>query len=622
MEKSSYKVGIRIESTELTKDISIKNKSIDMHNTSYVFDKIFNPGCSQEYFEFIEPTLNESFKGININITGCNNTLPDRVFKIINDNDFLVMSLESLFSSDSRQFFTFSCSFMQVTDDSIQDLLQTPGKSQRLSIKKDINNLVLIENLAEFVVEKSSDCMFLVSQGLSSKSYSSSLYATTIFQVLLESRKANHKGLFLKSKVNFIDLAASGDCFKAFNACLHKLSVNEKVSYKDSKLTQVLSDSLNHKSLNLFITTISILPDQATQTLETLNTMNLLTKVLVNPEKNLLSFNKTVKANFDENLKIKTSIKYKKNYDEVWGLKEETEKLKKILNKKTSIEEVEDLIKENKNLRVELQQLIGRPLAENDLERPESFQDALVLTEDLIKRRKLDLASAEMKEKLAKDNRCQVCTLKLPCKHTTSSSLVLYNPSTAEPKPLAYQAEPRSNTPTFVTNSEVEVPHKFRIRSLRGRVEVLDKRYEDKDEKSIKEAQKRLNILSKIEAYREEKLRNEILKMEKEAQIEKELIEKKKSDEEKKKKYFDMQKERILQYGRKKEVEKKKDTRPHSQKIRRRPQSNNVKIRDYDNKKSLVMEILRQQSKIIKGFKNQEESQTKIPDSVDLLSRY
>ena len=48
---------------------------------------------------------------------------------------------------------------------------------------------------------------------------------------------------------------------------------------------------------------------------------------------------------------MKTIMNYKKNHDEVWNLKEETEKLKKMLKKKTSIEEVEDLIIENKNLR-------------------------------------------------------------------------------------------------------------------------------------------------------------------------------------------------------------------------------------------------------------------------------
>ena len=87
--------------------------------------------------------------------------------------------------------------------------------------------------------------------------------------------------------------------------------------------------------------------------------------------------------------KMKTIMNYKKNHDEVWNLKEETEKLKKMLKKKTSIEEVEDLIIENKNLRSKLQKMIGRPLAENDLEHPDSFQDALLLTEDLIKKKKI-----------------------------------------------------------------------------------------------------------------------------------------------------------------------------------------------------------------------------------------
>ena len=317
--------------------------------------------------------------------------------------------------------------------------------------------------------------------------------------------------------------------------------------------------------------------------------------------------------------KMKTIMNYKKNHDEVWNLKEETEKLKKMLKKKTSIEEVEDLIIENKNLRSKLQKMIGRPLAENDLEHPDSFQDALLLTEDLIKKKKLDSAISEMKEKLLKESRCLICTLKTPCKHSDKEALAII------PKEKNCLELVLPNNNTFITGSDVDLPKRFRIRSCRGRNEYIDKKTEDKNEKMIKEAQKRLETLTKIEAFREEKLRNEIEKMENELKIEKELAEKKKIEEEKKKKYYDLQKEKLNEYVKNKtKMEKKKEKRPQSQKIRIRPYSNK-KINDYQNKTSLVLEILKHQTKLIKSLNESKgliEEDKKVEDSVALLYNY
>lgn len=306
----------------------------------------------------------------------------------------------------------------------------------------------------------------------------------------------------------------------------------------------------------------------------------------------------------------------------MWGLKDEIDKLKHVLHKKTSVQEVEDLVNENNDLRIELQKLIGRPLEEHDLEHPESFQDALVLTEDLIKRRKLDLASEEMKEKLARDNRCLICTLKPPCKHSNIDALALIPKEVTSNRELAL---PSSNTPTFLTGGEAEGPKKFRIRSCRGRGEIMDKRKsEDNDEKMIKEAQKRLNILSKIEAFREEKLRKEIEKMENETRLERELEEKQRKDDEKRKKYYESQKEKIAEFLEKKRKSKDnknyKSARPQSQRIRKRPISN-IKIRDYENRKFMITEILKQQSRVIKSLNKIPlgESGKEMADSVDLL---
>ena len=212
-----------------------------------------------------------------------------------------------------------------------------------------------------------------------------------------------------------------------------------------------------------------------------------------------------------------------------------------------------------------------------------------------------------------------ICTLKTPCKHSDKEALAII------PKEKNCLELVLPNNNTFITGSDVDLPKRFRIRSCRGRNEYIDKKTEDKNEKMIKEAQKRLETLTKIEAFREEKLRNEIEKMENELKIEKELAEKKKIEEEKKKKYYDLQKEKLNEYVKNKtKMEKKKEKRPQSQKIRIRPYSNK-KINDYQNKTSLVLEILKHQTKLIKSLNESKgliEEDKKVEDSVALLYNY
>ena len=71
-------------------------------------------------------------------------------------------------------------------------------------------------------------------------------------------------------------------------------------------------------------------------------------------------------------------------------------------------------------------------------------------------------------------------------------------------------------------------------------------------------------------------------------------------------------------------MEKKKEKRPQSQKIRIRPYSNK-KINDYQNKTSLVLEILKHQTKLIKSLNESKgliEEDKKVEDSVALLYNY
>lgn len=72
-----------------------------------------------------------------------------------------------------------------------------------------------MENLAEFVIENAADCHRILMMGdrnravRQTKLNHHSSRSHTIFQISIESDRANKKGLMNKSKLNFCDLAGS-----------------------------------------------------------------------------------------------------------------------------------------------------------------------------------------------------------------------------------------------------------------------------------------------------------------------------------------------------------------------------------------------------------------------------
>lgn len=618
MEPLHYELSINLNPKQLPPDsyMTVTENTINLLGFSpFSFNHLFQTTPSEDLFEFLHPSLSIPFQGTNLNVFTYSEQ-PSSFSLFLPHPSTLSPVLSSIFASENRESFTYSCSFFQITNETLTDLLQSPDRPQKFVIKKDLNDAVIVENLSEFVIEKQSDAEFLLSQGIESSLFVESNDRVLVFQVFLESRKANAKGFFLKSKLSFIDLPCAGNSLKAFKSCLNGLIRSGQASYKDSKLTQILADSLTNTSQNLIIATISPLPSDNENTLEVLNTLRNFNNTLFVPVKNFSPANHKPEL-FMKISKIKSNLKSKQSCEEVWKVKEKSDHLKGQLKQKTTIEEVEDLIKENKELRIELQGLIGRPLAENDLEHPESFQTALVLTEDLIKRRKLDIASAEMKEKLEKQGRCIICTLKQPCKHSNKEALVIFKPK-EQILQLGYE-----ESHTFLTGMEADGPKKFRIRSSKGKLEIQENPQEDKAEKMLREAQKKLKILNKIEVYREEKLRKEIEKIENENRIEKESIELQKAEMEKRKKYFDAQREKLYEYSlkrRKEDESKQKKEQSSSQRPRKRPTTQGVKIRDYENRRFQVFEILKQQSKMMKSLKSHKIHTVKRnEDSLNLL---
>ena len=593
----------------------IDSKTLSLSGiTNYVFDFIFDSRSDNSLiFEFLTNVLNQSFKGINCTIFAYGEQGSGKTFTMFGDNKnlgIILLTVSYLFKNNYHENFCFSCSMAGISSDSLVDLLKENSTAE-LKIKKDANNSVIVENLAEIIVEKEEDCFFLIKRGLQIKK-KLKLACDVVFQINIESLKADKKGFLLCSKINFCDLLCdkASKNFRSLNSVLTCLSNNVTVSYKDSNLTKFLADTLNKTSNSVMIATVL---SNSNLTLETLTTGTLVKKIIINPKKNEYLANnfQVLKKLHTDISKLKNILRHKQGggtlHDEVLLLKKETERLKENLNEQTTLEDLEKLIRKNKNLKIYLQNLMERPLADHDIELPDSIsllQKALVATEDLIKKKKVSLIDQELKAKLLADGRCTICTLKLPCKHNNSALSSLYNFSeqnSTESRKIYSNLNSRKNS----TKTRIKTG---KIKSFISKTPIPDRKFIDNTEKKIK-------LLTKIESYREKKVLQEIEKAEIEKKIEEEEKEKKKFNELKRKKYLENNKKKLEIY--KLQKQKILELKEKPKKVLKKRVFSNLKISNFHERKRSISELLKQHSKNFHVFNSRRtKSISQVEDSV------
>ena len=593
----------------------IDSKTLSLSGiTNYVFDFIFDSSSDNSLiFEFLTNVLNQSFKGINCTIFAYGEQGSGKTFTMFGDNKnlgIILLTVSYLFKNNYHENFCFSCSMAGISSDSLVDLLKENSTAE-LKIKKDANNSVIVENLAEIIVEKEEDCFFLIKRGLQIKK-KLKLACDVVFQINIESLKADKKGFLLCSKINFCDLLCdkASKNFRSLNSVLTCLSNNVTVSYKDSNLTKFLADTLNKTSNSVMIATVL---SNSNLTLETLTTGTLVKKIIINPKKNEYLANnfQVLKKLHTDISKLKNILRHKQGggtlHDEVLLLKKETERLKENLNEQTTLEDLEKLIRKNKNLKIYLQNLMERPLADHDIELPDSIsllQKALVATEDLIKKKKVSLIDQELKAKLLADGRCTICTLKLPCKHNNSALSSLYNFSeqnSTESRKIYSNLNSRNNS----TKTRIKTG---KIKSFISKTPIPDRKFIDNTEKKIK-------LLTKIESYREKKVLQEIEKAEIEKKIEEEEKEKKKFHELKRKKYLENNKKKLEIY--KLQKQKILELKEKPKKVLKKRVFSNLKISNFHERKRSISELLKQHSKNFHVFNSRRtKSISQVEDSV------
>ena len=297
-----------------------------------------------------------------------------------------------MFAISQGKPLTFYCSFLQIYNEKIYDLLQNPTRDKPLAIREEKDNGIFVENLAEYVVERAEDCMYLLKQGDKNRVVRQTRFnhhssrSHTIFQLLIEGDKANKRGALKRAKMNLCDLAGSEkfdkegrmlkDHIQEMNNINKSLTTLGKVisalganafghiPYRESKLTRILQDSLAVNTRTILIATISPATVYIEETINTLKFADRAKQVMVKVRKNEISAtNDMLVAKLQreiQHLKSLLSLNRKGGLQDIsqqlLQLKEENERLKRI-TKNLTIEEVESLKQENKKLRIELQNM-------------------------------------------------------------------------------------------------------------------------------------------------------------------------------------------------------------------------------------------------------------------------
>lgn len=688
--------------------ITNQGNNIEVIDSTHIlrscYDIIFPCDSSQsEVFNFVQPSVSKVSHGFNCTILAYGQTGSGKTFTMfgaqlegsnpvaqtyyenriprpvkqktlvnISKGGIIPNSILNLFNSlDSSKPITIFCSFLQIYNEKIFDLLQNPSRDKPLNIREERENGIFVENLAEYVVENVEDCLYLLRQGDRNRAVRQTKFnhhssrSHTIFQLLVEGDKANKRGVLKRAKLNLCDLAGSEkfdkeglmikDHIQEMNSINKSLTILGKVisalggnalghiPYRESKLTRILQDSLGVNTRTILIATVSPASNYIEETINTLKFADRAKQVLVNIRKNEISAtNDLLVSKLQkevQHLRSVLSLNRKGGLEDLsqqmLALKEENERLKQI-TKNLTIEEVETLKQENKKLRLELQSIRenrdtedsfflteSKPSTSNKSTKTPSARDILASidpgtniqsTLEMWKKREMEDAVVHLKAKITQEGRCPVCTLKVPCKHFNSSEAL---PRVVTPtRNVSLPPCPRKNNENLCKEAEIrnisiesskKLSFRTRIKNTYNEESALAAELkEQKMKKSrLKETEARLIKLSELEAYREEKLKRELEKLEADKEKQEEDAIREQIKEMNRKKYIEAQKKILMEFqkGKEEEMRQVKSRMKKDMDLKAKQEVKKIKyveeqrrkIQEYQAKKKMLEEVVMDQ---------------------------
>ncbi|KAJ5109495.1 hypothetical protein N7456_006170 [Penicillium angulare] len=299
----------------------VSGKSVEMSmgpnslsNKTYDFDRVFSPAADQTvvYEETVLPVLNEMLAGYNCTIfaygqTGTGKTytmsgdMTDTLGILSDDAGIIPRTLYSLFNKLEGTESTVKCSFIELYNEELRDLLSVDDKT-KLKIfenEKKGHAATLVQGMEETYIDSASTGIKLLQSGsfkrqvAATKCNDLSSRSHTIFTITVLTNRTTESGedYVSSGKLNLVDLAGSenigrsgAENKRAAEAGLINKSLltlgrvinalvdrGSHIPYRESKLTRLLQDSLGGHTKTCIIATVSPSRNNLEETISTLD---------------------------------------------------------------------------------------------------------------------------------------------------------------------------------------------------------------------------------------------------------------------------------------------------------------------------------------------------------------
>ncbi|CAG9799552.1 unnamed protein product [Chironomus riparius] len=565
--------------------ITITGDSNSKSQDTYTFNNVFMPEISQHivYDECVKPILPKLFDGYNVTILAYGQTGSGKTYTMgtVFDGDWentrvgiIPRALRDIFKTvrtmEDSSTISITCSFMELYREVLYDLLTDRSRDQSVcEIREDGSKGIIINGLCEIPAndeDKATNCLMTGGSkrtvGATAMNDASSR-SHAIFVVNVKAVRLDGTGS-TTAKFTLVDLAgserskktkATGTRFKegvkinqgllALGNVISALgggtaSSNGYISYRDSKLTRLLQDSLGGNSVTLMVACVSPADYNIEETLSTLRYADRAKKIKNKPIKNensdqaeiqklkqtiqdlrlqLLDRNPNVGGEDNEVSCIKLQTKDK----EISDLRSKLSTIINTLNELSALHILDesfinDIVTEFEKLCALLFTTCSAEFAMPDTKIFDQLKVQANIIEELIKKYKQQLKEASEENKLAIQINDEVDSEKYM--EFTNNQIEMYSKISALEREMKIKQElldrKFQNTPLLVDSEADKTMIEYS-----SKIETLEKEINDLKTANISSAVRRDHNATKVNMDRKHKLE----KMEKElAEIRKKCV--------------------------------------------------------------------------------------------------
>uniref|UniRef100_A0A0D9VZJ7 Kinesin motor domain-containing protein n=1 Tax=Leersia perrieri TaxID=77586 RepID=A0A0D9VZJ7_9ORYZ len=241
----------------------------------YCFDHVYAPGCSNaDVYKNISSTIAGVVQGLNATVFAYGSTGSGKTYTMVgthSDPGLMVLSFRTIFDlvkkDDSKDTFEVSCSYLEVYNEVIYDLLEK--SSGHLELREDPEHGIMVAGLRRIKVHSADKILELLNIGNSrrktesTEANSTSSRSHAVLEITVKRKqKGQYGSQVLRGKLALVDLAGS-------------------------KLTRILKDGLSGNSRTVMVATISPADDQYHHTTNTLKYADRAKEIKTHVHKNI-----------------------------------------------------------------------------------------------------------------------------------------------------------------------------------------------------------------------------------------------------------------------------------------------------------------------------------------------